>query len=225
MILAVDTSTPVCSVALTDHSDVVFSTAREDQHVHVQALAPYIETALEQVEARGATLEALAVAIGPGSFNGLRIGLATVKAFAWARKLPLIPIPSTDALAHQLKQERQGSVRIVVYSHRNFLHYGDYHLSDGPIQTPGMQYATIEAAFSSLSNWAAGDARGQLENYLAEQTGFEFIPVKADAAAVGLLAAERMSAATFEYHEVEPQYNAIYEARKWVPPDHSKAPS
>ena len=88
-------------------------------------------------------MQALAIAIGPGSFNGLRIGLATMKALALTLDLPLMPILTTDAMAFGLRHRLKGLCRAVIFSHRNFVHYADYQLGEsGLITTPEFYYDT-----------------------------------------------------------------------------------
>lgn len=218
MILSIDTSTPVCSVALTDGNVLVAQRSTEGAQIHISALTPFIDEILLEADDAGKELKALGIAIGPGSFNGLRIGLATVKAIAWARDLPVIPIASLDALAHQLQGRFSGTARIVVYSHRNYLHFADYHLSDdGSFTTPDFRYGTFEDAFATVSTPVFGDDRGGLADWLNKNDLIDFRSLKANAAALGRLSADRLDSATRELHTLEPLYNATYHARKWVP--------
>ncbi len=97
LILALDTSTRASLVMLGGASSLSVS-RREVRHRHGSHLLEQIDEAL--VEA-GATLDdvtALAVGTGPGSFTGLRVGLATAKTIAYARTLPLVGVMSSDAL-------------------------------------------------------------------------------------------------------------------------------
>ena len=69
------------------------------QNYHTVELAPSIQHALAQASLKQGDLKAIAVAIGPGSYTGLRIGLALAKGLAFAERLSLIPIPTLDVLA------------------------------------------------------------------------------------------------------------------------------
>jgi tRNA threonylcarbamoyladenosine biosynthesis protein TsaB len=66
---------------------------------HTVELAPAVAQLLERAGAKAADVNAIAVAIGPGSFTALRVGLAFAKGFALARKLPMIGVPTLDILA------------------------------------------------------------------------------------------------------------------------------
>lgn len=83
MLLAIETATRVCSVALARGSEVIALHANSDARLHSERLLPMIDELLADAGVRLADVEAFAVSIGPGSFTGLRIGLATVKAFAF----------------------------------------------------------------------------------------------------------------------------------------------
>ena len=66
---------------------------------HSETLLPHIEQVLKMANVKKEALEGLAVSLGPGSFTGLRIGLAAAKAICYALKLPLIGVPTLEALA------------------------------------------------------------------------------------------------------------------------------
>lgn len=99
MLLAIDTATQIMSVALHDGTDVVAEQTWFSGNNHTIALAPAIRTMLANVGLEVESLTALAVSIGPGSYSGLRIGVALAKGFASARKLPLVGVSSLDTLA------------------------------------------------------------------------------------------------------------------------------
>lgn len=99
MILAVDTSTPQIGVALYDGARVLAEHLWVSPARHTVELAPMIEKMLQQTGLTVAELHALGVAIGPGSFTSLRVGLSFVKGLAMGRNLPLIGIPTLDVVA------------------------------------------------------------------------------------------------------------------------------
>jgi len=99
MLLAVDTSTMQTGLALYDGSQVLAEMIWQSHQHHTVELAPALAELLKRAEVKVSDMEALGVAIGPGSFTSLRVGLAFVKGLALARKLPVIGIPSLDILA------------------------------------------------------------------------------------------------------------------------------
>jgi tRNA threonylcarbamoyladenosine biosynthesis protein TsaB len=98
-ILAVDTATLVSSVAIATSDTLVAELTIQTRKTHSERLMPHIASLLEMAEVDQANLKAIAVSIGPGSFTGLRIGLATAKALTYALNIPLIGVPTLAALA------------------------------------------------------------------------------------------------------------------------------
>ena len=98
-LLAIDTSTKAMGLAIYDGSKILFESSWHSQNYHTVELAPSIQVALSQSGLKASDLEALAVAIGPGSFTGLRIGLAFVKGLAFAERLDILTVPTLDVLA------------------------------------------------------------------------------------------------------------------------------
>ena len=224
MIIACDTSSVVCSVAVAAGGQVVFQREASGGHIHIEKLSPFIKEALNFCKAEGSMVSGLALAIGPGSFNGLRIGLATMKALALARKLPLIPIFSTDAMAMSLHKQLSGCSRAVIFSHRDFVHYADYNLgTDDPILTPAFHYGSWDELADRKIDYYFGTAdRGFADWLQADQAAAsikdKFHHLAADAGQVALLAEMKGSDAATDLDQLEPFYHARYEAKKWVPP-------
>ncbi len=99
LLLALDTSTSTVGLALYNGAEVLHERIWKSRFNHTQELAPMLHQALEQSAASYDDLIAIAVAIGPGSFTGLRIGLALAKGIALAHHLALIGIPTLNILA------------------------------------------------------------------------------------------------------------------------------
>ncbi len=99
ILLALDTSTRTAGLALYDGSEVLVEFTWSSLDHHTVELAPAIAGAFEKARVKYSDLAALAVARGPGSFTGLRIGFALAKGLALARHIPLVTIPTLDFLA------------------------------------------------------------------------------------------------------------------------------
>ncbi len=99
MLLAIDTSTRYSGIALYAEGQVLLEYAWHSAHFHTRHLAPAVEQALSVTGASAAEVQAVGVALGPGSFTGLRIGLAFAKGLALARRIPLVGVPTLDFLA------------------------------------------------------------------------------------------------------------------------------
>ncbi len=98
-ILAIDTSSTSGSVALEKDGKIGFMGYTDIQVTHSERLMPMLEHGLRQAKIEISDLDAVAITNGPGSFTGIRIGLATAKALCYAHKIPLIPLYTTQVLA------------------------------------------------------------------------------------------------------------------------------
>ena len=99
VMLALDTSTRTVGIALYDGSRVLNESVWTSPDYHTVELSPAVANSLEKAGIGTNMLGAVAVALGPGSFTGLRIGLALAKGIAMVRRLPLVGVPTLDALA------------------------------------------------------------------------------------------------------------------------------
>jgi tRNA threonylcarbamoyladenosine biosynthesis protein TsaB len=106
LVLAVDTSTQVASVALYDGISVQAEMTWKAPRRHTMELVPQVVSMLEQLHASASALTGLVVALGPGSFTGLRIGLALIKGLALARAIPMVGIPTLDVTAYPVCYNR-----------------------------------------------------------------------------------------------------------------------
>jgi tRNA threonylcarbamoyladenosine biosynthesis protein TsaB len=101
VILAIETAVECVSVALGDHRGMTARAAAVGDRRHAETLAPMIEFLLAQLAATPADLSAVAVDAGPGLFTGMRVGIATAQAMAWALEIPVVPLCSLDILARR----------------------------------------------------------------------------------------------------------------------------
>lgn len=97
-VLALDTSTDACSVAL-DHGGRIHFRHQVEARAHNRLLLPMIEAVLAEAGLAPADLDALAFGRGPGSFTGLRIAAAVTQGLAWAHELPVLAVSSLEVLA------------------------------------------------------------------------------------------------------------------------------
>ena len=91
-ILNIETSTDVCSVALTSEGQVLDHTENYEGQTHATLLSKYVQEMLKYARSRELKLDAIAVSIGPGSYTGLRIGLSEAKGLAFGLQVPLIGV-------------------------------------------------------------------------------------------------------------------------------------
>ncbi len=98
-ILSIDTSSDVCSVALLEDDKLIKELNITDSKTHSENLMPLIDKLFKETNMQLSDVNAIACSIGPGSFTGIRIGIATVKAMAEVFKLPVLGITSLETLA------------------------------------------------------------------------------------------------------------------------------
>ena len=119
-ILAIDTSGLVATVAITDGDLLKAQFSIQHKTTHSEILMPMLKDMTDKIGLDLSTIDAIAVAKGPGSFTGLRIGSATAKGLALALDKPIIPIPTVDGLAYNL----YGNEKISEYDFASLYHMG-----------------------------------------------------------------------------------------------------
>jgi tRNA threonylcarbamoyladenosine biosynthesis protein TsaB len=130
VLLAIDTSTSWISLALYDGNFVKYEETWQSQHHHTVELAPAIERIFARTGSNSQDLTGVAVAIGPGSFTSLRIGLAAAKGFALALKIPIIGIPSLEVVAAAQPLDAEKPLIAVLHAGRTRLAFAKYQVEN-----------------------------------------------------------------------------------------------
>ena len=133
-ILALDSSGLVASVAIVEEDAVVAEYTVNYKKTHSQTLLPMLDEIKRMTELDLNSIDAIAVASGPGSFTGLRIGAATAKGLGLALDIPIIPVPTVDSLAYNL----YGSQKLIcplMDARRNKVYTGLYTFEDDALIT------------------------------------------------------------------------------------------
>ncbi len=129
-ILAVETSTLTASVAVLVDGDIA-AERRSGVNSHAELLLPLIDECLKEAELSLGDLQTIAVGAGPGSFTGLRIGMATVKGLCLAAKCSLTPVSSLAALAFEFQDDGPGTLLVPVLDARRKEIYAGFYRRDG----------------------------------------------------------------------------------------------
>jgi len=107
-ILVIETSTEICSVALTINGVLTDLIESKEGQNHARLVSVFAEEILRRHHVKTKELVAVAVSKGPGSYTGLRIGVSTAKGICYARHIPLIAIGTLEAMTHHVIQHRKG---------------------------------------------------------------------------------------------------------------------
>ena len=114
-ILAIETSDNICGVCLYFNQEKYFASNIILKHSHSEKLFEIIDSVLKIAETPISEIKSLAVSAGPGSFTGLRIGMSAAKGISESLNIPIIKVPTFEALALQLSDSLQnGSIFSIV---------------------------------------------------------------------------------------------------------------
>lgn len=150
MLLAVDTSTVWVGLALYDGAQVVSEEVWQTHGHHTVELAPGLAALFARTGITSKDLRALAVALGPGSFTSLRIGLGLVKGMAYALHLPIVGIPTLDFMAAS-RPIRDLPMAVVLQAGRGRLAVGWYTNQAGSwVATKDAGVMTVEELAQSI---------------------------------------------------------------------------
>ncbi|HEY0667536.1 MAG TPA: tRNA (adenosine(37)-N6)-threonylcarbamoyltransferase complex dimerization subunit type 1 TsaB, partial [Sphingobacteriaceae bacterium] len=99
LILQIETSTSACSVALSNNGKILGVKEKVEQNIHASHITLFIDEVMKMASVDYATLSAVAVSKGPGSYTGLRIGVSTAKGLSYALDIPLIAVDTLYSMA------------------------------------------------------------------------------------------------------------------------------
>lgn len=129
-VLGLDSATNVAGVALVEEHKLVAELTFNTRKNHSQRLMPMLEWMLAETQLSLDDLDGFAVAVGPGSFTGLRIGLATIKALAHVKQKPVLAVPTLDGLAANIEGS-EGLVCPVLNARKNEVYTAIYRKEGG----------------------------------------------------------------------------------------------
>lgn len=150
MLLALDTATRFASIALHDGRVLRYEATWEAGRQHTTQLMPRIVAALGELRLGPDALSAVAVSLGPGSFTGLRVGLAVAKGLALARGIPLVGVPTLDILA-AAQGRSQSPLLAILQAGRGRLCAARYRWHNGWQRREGPFLTTWEDLLASIT--------------------------------------------------------------------------
>ena len=236
-VLAIDSSGLTATVAVVEETQTVAEYTINYKKTHSQTLLPMIDEVVKMTELDLGTINAIAVAGGPGSFTGLRIGSATAKGLGLALNKPLIHVPTVDGLAYNVFG-CEDIICPIMDARRNQVYTGIYtfskkagekegrNLVEPVFQVIKMQMAvSIEELAERLNRYRRpvvflGDGVPVYENVLAEKltVPYSFAPAymnRQRAAVVGTLAIQYYRSGKFETaEEHRPDYLRVSQAER-----------
>ena len=245
-VLAIDSSGLTATVAVVEETQTVAEYTINYKKTHSQTLLPMIDEVVKMTELDLGTINAIAVAGGPGSFTGLRIGSATAKGLGLALNKPLIHVPTVDGLAYNVFG-CEDIICPIMDARRNQVYTGIYtfskkagekegrNLVEPVFQVIKMQMAvSIEELAERLNRYRRpvvflGDGVPVYENVLAEKltVPYSFAPAymnRQRAAVVGTLAIQYYKSGKFETaEEHRPDYLRVSQAERERAPREKEA--
>ena len=175
-ILCIDTSSKLCSVAILEDKELIKKIELNNGLTHSESLMPNIKNVFEDTKLTINDIDLIVCDIGPGSFTGIRIGIATAKAFSDSLNIPTIGINSLECLAHNIK--KSGIICSIIDCKNNNCYFALYKFENDKYVVLNSPEATsidnlielLKTNYSNESIYFVGDAsiiyKDQIKNIL-----------------------------------------------------------
>ena len=195
--LAIDTAANFCSACLWDEAldRVVAQEERNIGRGHAEQLMQVVETVMRSAGRDYAGLGRIAVAIGPGSFTGIRVGVASARGFGLALGIPVVGVTTLEALAADSASEAMGPFTVAVRGGRGQFFMQDFDASGRPVaDARAVDDTAASAAIPESTRLLVGNAAGEIAAKLAA-SGRNLLAL-ADRATGAIATVARLSAAS-----------------------------
>ncbi len=221
-ILALESSAKAASCAVLADGELLASAWQAAGLTHSRTLLPMVEGMLKNSELPMEAMDAVAVAAGPGSFTGLRIGIAAVKGLAWAAEKPCIPVSTLEAMAWPLAH-LEGSIVCAMDARRQQIYNAAFLADSGALERLREDRAlSLEEAAADLAGLdgpmtIVGDgAQMCFDFFTARGIDCRLAPVhlRLQSAAGVALAAWRRRTETVSAQELMPVYLRLSQAER-----------
>jgi tRNA threonylcarbamoyl adenosine modification protein YeaZ len=191
-ILALDTSTETAGVAVVESNRILGEDTWNTGMTHTTELIPRVEKLLKKLSIDISEINAVACAVGPGSFNGLRVGISTAKGLALVRELPSVGINTLTAIKESFDIKAE-NICVVLPAGRKEVAYSFMNSSDMQIADPETVCSQIDRPF-----WLTGEVEDHIRERFSELLGDRFIgvvePERSRVGMIGLLGEKEIMA-------------------------------
>ena len=211
-VLGIDSSGMTATVAIIEDDKLISEFSVNHKRTHSETLMPMIDEIMKASEITPEDLDVIAIAVGPGSFTGLRIGAATVKGFGLALDIPVAAVPTLEGLAMNL----WGSDKLVcpiMDARRNQVYTGLYHVNteaELPEAVLDQTACDIEEIIEKINTLGEpviflGDGVAQFKDIIEEKAA---VSVSFAPAMSGLQRAASVASLGLRYHKAGKTVNA-----------------
>ncbi len=202
IILAIETSTSICSIALQKDGVLIGEMSSDDKGAHSERLMGMVKELLANNDLKVDDLAAVAVSEGPGSYTGLRIGVSTAKGLAFGLGLPLIGVSTLKAMATAVKDKvsSPGTIVAVLDARRMEVYRAifDFEMSQmGEIESEIIEANSFSDLLESGLVYFVGDAVSKIESEIQHENA-RFLQIPLSAEPVGRIAFDKYGKGDFE---------------------------
>jgi tRNA threonylcarbamoyladenosine biosynthesis protein TsaB len=204
LILLIESSAGICSVALSADGNVIASRENRDGNKHAELLSVFCAEVLEEAKTSATQLEAVAVSSGPGSYTGLRIGASTAKGYCFALNIPLIAVPTLEAMARGMRTEAANNDLLIpmIDARRMEVYSAVYTTDFGMVAAPVPVVLDAHSYHDQLDEhivWFSGDGMAKAKELLSAHSNARFTELGMPSAKnMSLAAEERFQRRQFE---------------------------
>ena len=135
MILAIETATKICGVAIVENGKIISEKFVDEKNVHSEKLVSFIDLILNESNLKLEQIKTIAVSSGPGSFTGLRIGMSIAKGICYAKNIPIILVPTLDGMANEFCRKynptEQKKIAVLLNAKKNESYFCFYEIKNG----------------------------------------------------------------------------------------------
>ena len=155
-ILSIDTASNVCGVSILDNTNLIYNLDTNTGRTHSENLMPMINNAFNKTNLQLKDMDLIVCDIGPGSFTGIRIGVATTKAFQDSLSIPCVGISSLEALAYNVKNNLNETdvVCSIIDCKNDNCYFALFEMKNGSLETLiEPQAESVESALSIIKSY------------------------------------------------------------------------